>query len=137
MHKHFPITFLPSHFRCIPGVDFTYHHHIYHTFSNQITFIIPLLQLVVSSFELKYIFPFCRRDLLTPPCPFDFVTQFIQEECSSQDLSIHICISNKFGDSISCCRLCSSSWLSPIFNTFLFSLITTKNLDSLLVSSSN
>ena len=99
--------------------------------------IIPLLQLLISSFQLTFI------------------------ACSSWYLSTHIFISNNFFDSVSCCRLClylspdklpipsffslssppafpsASSWLSSIFNTLPFSLITATNIHFLPVSYSN
>ena len=49
----FPLEFLPYPLRCIVGVDFTYHHHLYHSFENWIASIISLLQLLVASSHLK------------------------------------------------------------------------------------
>ena len=43
----FPPQFLPSHFRCISGVDFTYHNHLYQSIDNWIVTLFPLLQLLV------------------------------------------------------------------------------------------
>ena len=71
---------LPSYFRCITGVECTYHHHIYHSSNNWIKLNIPLLKLLISLFQLKYMFFLCRLDILTP-CPFDYLTQIIQEAC--------------------------------------------------------
>ena len=45
----FPLQVLPSNFRCITGVDFTYHHHLYRSVDRWIKSILPLLQLHVSS----------------------------------------------------------------------------------------
>lgn len=80
--QSFPVNFPSSHFRCITGVDVTYHHYIYHIFINRITSIIPLLELIVSFIPLISIFLFNRRDLLIS-YPFDSVTKFIQETSPS------------------------------------------------------
>ena len=58
-----PLQSLPSHIRCISGVDFTYHHHLYQSVDNWIATLFPLLQSIVSTFHLKYIFIFCCHDL--------------------------------------------------------------------------
>ena len=50
------LNFLPLHFRCISGVGFTYHHHLYKSVDNWIATIIPLLQLFISILHLKYIY---------------------------------------------------------------------------------
>ena len=47
-------------------------------------------------------FIFCRNDLSTS-CIFDPAIQVIQDAISSWRLSQHEFISNKFGDSVSCC----------------------------------
>ena len=155
----FPLRSLPAQFRCISSIDFTYHYHLYRSVDNWIATLLPLLQLLVSSFYLKYIFLFCRRDILRS-CPFDPVIQIIQAAIPSWNLSRHVFLSNTSGDNISCRRsflLLSpvplstpslftpssfpsfpsiSSWISPIFNSYSFSLLTTPNLSSLQVSPS-
>ena len=73
----FTLQSLPSHFRCMSGVDFTYHHHLYQSVNNRIATLLPLLQLLVSSFYLKCIFLFYRHDL-SQSCPFDPAMKMIQ-----------------------------------------------------------
>ena len=140
-------------------IDFTCHYHIYHTFNNWHTSIIPLLQLLVSSFQLKYIFLLSSWFIDT--LLFRFYSSIHSRTIFFLVLSTHIFISNKCGDSISCCRSClylspnqlpissllsptlpydflsTTSWISPTFKTLSFSLITTKNPYYLLVSCSN
>ena len=79
----------------------------------------------------------------------------IQDAIPSWDLSRHKCFSNSFGDNVSYCHSClylspiplstlslfsspllpffpsTSPWLSPIFNSPLFSLLTNTNLSSI------
>ena len=44
----FPLNLLPLHFRCIIGIDLTYHHHIYQSVDNLIATVIPLIRLYLS-----------------------------------------------------------------------------------------
>ena len=100
-------------------------------------------------FHLNYIFLFCCRDLSTF-CPFDPIIQVIQDATHSWYLSQYEFILNKFGDSIRYYQSClylspiplpnpsiffpslppsfpsTSPWISPIFNSPSFSLLTTK-----------
>ena len=99
----FPLQVLPSNFHCISDVDFTYHHHLYHSVTKWIASILPLLQLLVQSFHLKYILLFCRRDL-SHPYPFSTVIKAIQEAIPLWHLSTDEFFAHKFGASIRGCR---------------------------------
>ena len=48
-----PLKFLPYTFCCISGVDFTHHHHFHHSVDRWIASIIPLIQLLVTSFHFE------------------------------------------------------------------------------------
>ena len=54
----FPNTSLPLYFQYLTGVNFTYHPLMYDNHFEWIEAIIPILQLLISSFHLKYIFLF-------------------------------------------------------------------------------
>ena len=84
----FSLQFLPLTFCYISGVDFTYHHYFHHSVDIWIASIIPLIQLLVASFHLKYIFLFCRCDLSLSR-PFDSVVKVIQEAVPLWHLSTY------------------------------------------------
>ena len=121
---------------------------------NWIVTSIPLIRLLVSYFHLKYVFIFCRHDLSTS-CPFDPAIPVIQDAIPSWRLYQHTFISTEFGAIVSCCRSClyispiplptpslfspplppfspnTIPWLSHIFKSPSFILLTTTNLPSL------
>ena len=65
----FPITALPINLHCITGIDFTYHSTLWHNHARWIESISPLLQLLISSFHLKYIFSLQSSTLARPLSP--------------------------------------------------------------------
>ena len=135
-------------------MDFTYHHHLHHSVAKWIASILPLLQLLVHSFHLKYILLFCRRDL-SHSCPFSPIIKAIQEALPLWYLSTNEFLAHEFGAGIRGCRSflyllstllpttflfppssdlifpCYLPCLSSVFNSPSFSLITTTNLSSL------
>ena len=58
----YPNTSLPFYFHCIIDIEFTYHLLLYHNHSDWIKTILPILQLLISSFHLKYTFLFSYCD---------------------------------------------------------------------------
>ena len=104
--------------------------------------------------SFKYIFLFCRHDL-SQSSPFDSTMKIIQNAIPSWRLSRHKFISNNFGDNVGCCRSClylspvpisipslfsspliptfpsTLPWISSIFNSHSFRLLTTTNLSSI------
>ena len=135
-------------------MDFTYHHYLYHSVAKWIASILPLLQLLVYLFHLKYILLFCRRNL-SHSCSFSPVIKAIQETLPLWYLSTNEFPVHKFGASIRGCRSflylsstplpatslfppssdllipCSLPWLFPVFNSPSFSVFTTTNLSYL------
>ena len=147
----FPITAFPINLHCIIDIDFTYHPILWHNHATSIKFISPFLQLLISSFHLKYIFLFSHRHS-HDPCPLESLVPLIQSVISSWFVSTHSIFSHILSDNVSCS--CSflyrspielltpsifipkstssfpnpASWLSPTFNTPHFSRLTTPNL---------
>ena len=146
----YPNTSLPFYFHCIIDIEFTYHLLLYHNHSDWIKTILPILQLLISSFHLKYTFLFSHCDT-DNSCPFDVHLPFVQSVIPSWYISTHLVLSNTLGDNVSCScsflylsphRLHSHSffthyhsppsfpnsfiWLSSVFNMSHFSLFTTK-----------
>ena len=99
---HFPITALPINLHCITGIDFTYHPTLWHNHDTWIESISPLLQLLIYSFHLKYIFIFSHR-YSHDPCPLESLVPLIQSVISSWTI---------LGDNVSCSH--SFIYLSPI-----------------------
>ena len=99
----FPLQILPSTFRHISGVDLTHHHHLHYSVAEWIASVLPLLQLLVHSFHLKYILLFCRRDM-SHSCPFSPVIKAIQEALPLWYLSTNEFLAHKFGASIRGCQ---------------------------------
>ena len=146
----YPSTTLPNNLQCITGIDFTYHPTLWNNHATWINSISLLLQLLISSFHLKYIFLFSHRHS-HDPCPLESLVLFIQAVISSWTVSTHSIFSHILGDNVSCSRsfqylspikLSSPSlfvpqstpsfpnppsWLLPSFNTPHFSRLTTTN----------
>ena len=106
----YPNTSLPFHFHCIIYIEFTYHLLLYHNHYDCIKTILPILQLLTSSFHLKYTFLFSHCDT-DNTCPFDVHLPFVQSVIPSWYISTHLVLSNTLGDSVSCS--CSFLYLSP------------------------
>ena len=111
-------TTLPINLHCITGIDFTYHPTLWNNHTTWIKSISSLLQLLIASFHLKYIFLFNHRHS-HDPCPLETLVPLIQTIISSWSVSTHSIFSQILGDNVSCSR--SFLYLSPIksFITFL------------------
>ena len=107
----FPTTVLPFHFHCITCIDFTYHPTLWKNHTLWIKSILPLLQLFISSFHLKYIFLFSHQHS-HDQCSLDSLVPLTQSGISSWNISPHSILSHFLGDNISCSR--SFLYLSPI-----------------------
>ena len=99
----FPNTSLSFNLHCITGINFTYHQFLYHNHSAWIESIILILQILFSSFHLKYVFLFSHHDS-DNPCPFEVLIPFLQSAISSWNISTPIIFSNNIDDNISFLR---------------------------------
>ena len=73
----FSHTSLPFHFHCVTSFDFTFHPLLYSYHSVWISFILPILQVLVTSFHLKCIFLFSHHNS-NISCPFKHLIFLIQ-----------------------------------------------------------
>ena len=78
----FSTTALPINLHCITGIDFTYHPTLWNNHATQIKSSSPLLQLLTSSFHLKYSFLFSHPHS-HDPCLLKSLVPLIQSAISS------------------------------------------------------
>ena len=99
----FPNTSLSFDFYCFTGINFTFHPLLYHNHLVWIEFILSILQILVSSLQLKDIFLFSHRD---PDnlCLFVDLIPFVQSTITSWYISNHLIFSNNLGYNVSCSR---------------------------------
>ena len=107
----FPINKLSFNLHCITCIDFTYHSTLWKNHAIWIKSILPLLQLLISSFHLKYIFLFSHQPS-NDPCPLEPLVPLIQSVISSLNISTHTILTHHLGNNVSCSR--SFLYLSPL-----------------------
>ena len=78
----FSITVLSFNFHCITCIFFTYHPTLYHSYVTWIEYILPILQLLISSFYLKYKVLVSHRDP-NGLCPIESLAPLIQSAIPS------------------------------------------------------
>ena len=82
----FPNISLQFNVHYIKGINFTYLPLLYHNHVAWIESILPILQLLISSFHLKYAFLFIHRDS-DNPCYFAVFLPFVQSVILSWNIS--------------------------------------------------
>ena len=154
------LSFPSASIRTVNGIDFTFHSHFYFDMQRWISSLLPLLRLIISSFQLDYLLLFSRHDF--PSC-IDLRPSLtiLQLSFPTWHISTHSLSSSNFGIKHSCYRslihgssrhlLSNSSfdpdytpefpdatpWMSYIFNSLPFSLFTVDNISPSTTSPSS
>ena len=127
----FPTTKLSYNFHYITCIDFTYHPNLYHNHVTWIEYILPILQLLVSPFYLKYIFLLSHRDP-NNPCPLESLVFLIQPVIISCNISTNSILSHNLRDNFSCSRSFLYLSLIKISLSSLFIPVSTLSFPSLV-----